>query len=285
MSAQTKITDSRNLSNKNVTEKNNKKKSFLFGLSAALVSALIIILIFGGVFYFIISKNIGGFADKYRPQISTIPVLRNALPGVDDPEDPKYLTDAQIREKYQELRQVRDELKQELAAAQDRINELQSQIEEKDRKISEYQAMEEELKSKIAEADKELKELEEDRRKFEEKVAKQDSSGFIEFYKNFNKANAEKLYIEILKDKKIDEEVKNFVKIYESMEPDSAARIFEQMGDSKLDLVVDIMKNMNRNVCAQVLAEMSPEFASKVSEELSKLYIVEKQENETANAE
>ncbi|HHV99003.1 MAG TPA: hypothetical protein GXX36_05645 [Clostridiaceae bacterium] len=278
-------TQNKNSNLQNTTEKRNKKNSFLFGLSAVLVSILIIVLIFGGVFYFIISKNINGFAERYREQISTIPVLKNALPEVEDPEDPKYMSDEQVRKKYQELRKLRDELKDQLAEAQKRIDEMQNQIAERDKKISEYQALEEELKNKIAEADKELQELEEAKYKFQQEVANKDSSGFIEFYKGMDKSNAEKLYIEILKDKKIDDEVKNFVKIYENMEPKSAAKIFEQMGDSKLNLVVDIMKNMKRDVCAQVLAAMNPEYASKVSEELSKLYIAAKEENETADSE
>jgi len=277
-------TQNKNADLSKANEKRKNKKSFLFGLSAVLVSILIIVLIFGGVFYFIISKNINGFAERYRTEISTIPVLKHALPEVEDLEDPKYLSDEEIRKKYQELRQLRDELKDQLAEAQKRIEEMQQQIDERDKKITEYQALEEELKNKIAEADNGLKELEEAKYKFQEEVAKQDRSGFIEFYKDMDKIKAEQLYIEILKNEKVDQEVKSFVKIYENMEPKSAAKIFEQMGDSKLSLVVDIMKNMKKDICAQVLAAMSPEYASKVSEGLSKLYIVE-EKNETADSE
>ena len=278
-------TQNKNANSRNAAEKRNKKNPFLFGLSVVLVSILIIILIFGGVFYFIISKNINGFAEKNRAQISKIPVLKYALPEVEDPEDPKYMSDEQVRKKYQELRQLRDDLKDQLSEAQKRIDEMQNQIAERDRKISEYQALEEELKNKIANADKELKELEEAKYKFHQEVAGKDSSGFIEFYKNMDKSNAERLYIEILENKKIDDEIKNFVKIYENMEPKSAAKIFEQMGDSKMNIVVDILKNMKRDVCAQVLAAMSPEYASKVSEELSKLFIQTEEDNQTADSE
>lgn len=273
------------ISSHNGNEKKSSKKAFLFTLSAVLVTVLIIILIFGGVSYIIIRNNVNGLASRYEKQIRAVPILKKALPKVEDPDDPKYLTDTQVRKKYQELRLIRDELNKKLEEFQSKVNEMEKQLAQKDAQLTQIQDLKKEAQNKIAETEKKQNELDEEKRRFEEKVAKKDSSGFEEFYKNMDKSSAERIYVDILKEKKANEEIRNFVQIYESMEPESAAKILEQMGDSKLDLVVDIMRNMKKEPCGAVLSEMSPKYASKVSEKLSKFFMKPQEDSKTANAE
>jgi flagellar motility protein MotE (MotC chaperone) len=56
------------------------------------------------------------------------------------------------------------------------------------------------------------------------------------------------------------------------MDAGAAAKIFEELGDGKIDLVVDTLKNMNNKNAAQILEEMNENYAAKVTEKLSEKY-------------
>lgn len=65
-----------------------------------------------------------------------------------------------------------------------------------------------------------------------------------------------------------EDKVKNLVKIYESMEASEAATILEEMGELNIGLVVDICKAMKSAKFAEVMQEMSTEFAAILSERM-----------------
>jgi flagellar motility protein MotE (MotC chaperone) len=45
------------------------------------------------------------------------------------------------------------------------------------------------------------------------------------------------------------------------------------MGESKMDLIISIIKNIKKEKTSEILAAMKPEFASKLTEKMSQLYI------------
>jgi len=59
------------------------------------------------------------------------------------------------------------------------------------------------------------------------------------------------------------------------MDTKAAAKIFEELGDSQLDLVVETLRNMKKDVAAEIISEMSQSYAAKVTEKLSKVYGIE----------
>ena len=65
------------------------------------------------------------------------------------------------------------------------------------------------------------------------------------------------------------EKVKNLVKIYESMEASDSATILEEMGELNISLVVDICKQMKTATFAEIMQEMSTEFAAILSERMA----------------
>jgi flagellar motility protein MotE (MotC chaperone) len=48
----------------------------------------------------------------------------------------------------------------------------------------------------------------------------------------------------------------------------------EQMGTTKMSLIVAIMKNLSKNTTGEILSNMTPSFAANVSEQLAKEYSV-----------
>ncbi|MGI6778758.1 MAG: MotE family protein [Acetivibrionales bacterium] len=255
---------------KSTQKKENKKGSgVIFSILMILLIALIITVVLGGTFFIIIKKNVNGIAEKFREDIQSIPVLRLALPVPPDPEDPKYMTEEQIKLKYVEYRDMAKKNQEEIDNSVERIRELETSLEEKDKTIQKFEQQKQEILQ-------ERTKLEEDIKKFNEMVVNEDKSGFAEFFEKIDRETAERLYKEILEQQKADEDARRFVQLYENMEPESAAAIFEQMGDSQMDLIIDILKTMKQKTASEILESMEISFASKVSEKLSEAYMPNK---------
>ncbi len=247
----------------------------LFGLLAFLTAAIIMIVILGGVFYIIINKNINGLADRYRREIQSIPLLKMALPALADPEDPKYLSEKELRIKYQELRVMRDGLLEKIKEIEEENTELQKYKDEYEKILAENEQVKNDVEEQRLKIEQELKKVGDEKRKIDELIVKNDKTGFKEYFQNVNEETAKELYAQIIKEQKADENSKKFAQIYENMDPADAARILEEIGNSKLEIVVDVFKNMKKEASSEILAAMSTGFASKVSEELKELYEAE----------
>lgn len=250
-----------------------KKNGALFTLMAFLVAIAIILVVFGSAFFIVIRNNINGLADRYRKDIQSIPILKWALPEPPDPESPEFLTDEEIKNKYMELRKLRDELNEKLEDSNKTISELQKYKQEQESNIEQMETEKSELQSQQLKLEEDRLLLEQDRQSFTEMVAAHDKEGFIEFYEKEDAETTQKIYTEIMQQEKVDQEVSKFVKIYASMDAGAAAGIFEEMGDEKLQMVVDILKNMKQEIAAEIISEMDAKFAAKVTEKLSAEYI------------
>jgi len=90
-----------------------------------------------------------------------------------------------------------------------------------------------------------------------------DKEGFKEFYEKMNEKLAQSLYEEILKEEKANEKAKEFAQIYEKMDTKAAAKIFEELGDSQLDLVVETLRNMKKDVACRNYIGNEPKLCGK----------------------
>jgi len=95
----------------------------------------------------------------------------------------------------------------------------------------------------------------EELKKAEELLVQADKEGFKEFYEKMNEKLAQSLYEEILKEEKANEKAKEFAQIYEKWTPRLLQNI-EELGDSQLDLVVETLRNMKKDVAAEIISEM-----------------------------
>lgn len=243
--------------------KKSRKRRALFGILTFVAAVAIIIAVFGGAFYFVIHKNINGIADRYREEIQSIPILKLALPEVPDPEDPKYLTDAEVRQKYQELRERYSELQSQLEETKNTVTELQKYKDGYDNMTAENEKIKKDLNERQLQ-------LAEDKKKFDELVALNDKEGFKEFFERIDPENASYLYNLILHEEKANEDVQKIAKTYEYMDPAAAARILEQLVDSNSELVVQILDNIKKEAASEILSSMDPQIASEVTEKLYK---------------
>jgi flagellar motility protein MotE (MotC chaperone) len=256
-----------------VGEKRSGKKELIHGLLALLTAVFIVVLIIGGFFWFSISKNIGGLSEKYRHQIQSIPIFKLALPKPPDPEDPKYMTSDELKQKYMELRQKRDDLTSQLAEANKTIEGLKKYKDNQATAIADNEKAKKDIEAKKKQLDDQRKSLDADTKKLNKLIASGDKSGFKAYFEQVDKDTAQKIYTQIIKEQKASDDASKFAKLYDGMDPEAAAKIFEQMGTGKMDLIVKIFTNINQDNVTQILQAMTPDFSSKITEKLSQIYL------------
>ncbi len=257
------------------SEKSETKNGALFYIVSILAAVLLVVLIIGGVFFFAIKNNVNGIADSMGDTIQNIPVLRLALPEKPDIEDEKNMTEEEVRAKYSKLRTDKLELDKQVTDLNSQLEQINKQLSAKDTNSSLLQqqmdALEKEKLKLISDNDR----LQKDFQGVSDAIAKGDTAAFKAYYEKIDPETAAKLYGEILQDEKISADVKKYCSIYEEMEAGSVATIMEEMGTGKMTLIVEILKNLNKETSGEILAEMTPAFAANVSEQLAKVYNVE----------
>ncbi len=250
----------------------SKKRRKLFSILMIILDIVIILAAFGAVFYFIFYNNIGGVTERYYSTVKSIPVLNLALPEPPDPLNPKYMTQAEIRNKYIEFKNENDQLKKQLSEADLNSKNLQVYKDDHDKLTEEAQTKLQDLDTREAAVEEKERQLEELQLKVDESIANGDLDAFKEYFESIDPENAVLLYEAALKKQQIDENIKKFAQVYAEMEPGSAAAIFQQLGTSKLDMITETLQAMNRDAASEILQSMSPDFAAKVTERLNELY-------------
>lgn len=250
-------------------KKNCKKnRRFIFGLYAVMTAVIIVILILGTVFYLVIHNNVNGLGERYRRQVEAIPIFKNALPETKESNDIDSLTNNELKQKYRDLLNEKDELALKLESANKTIEDLTKNKENTDLLQFENESIKKELEEQKIRNSQEKAKLEEDRIKITEIAALDDKKGYKEFYEALNSESASLIYKDILQQEQIDKETKKLLSIYENMDAASSARILEQMKSSNPELIVDIIKNINNEISAEILAAMEPKLASEITEKL-----------------
>lgn len=233
---------------------------------------LIIALIFGASFYFVIHNNVNGLGERYRKTLQNVPLARHALPSVPDPLDPKYMTDKEIKDKYAEYRIANEELKTQVKDITKKLEELQKFKDEYDTKKAENDKAAQDIKDRQSALDGKQTQLDELKKNIDQLIANGDKAGLKQYFESVSPDIAKEVYSEVVKQQQIDENTKKFAQVYEAMDASAAAQIFEQLGNSKIDLVAQTLKIMKKDTAAAILAAMTPVFASKVTEKLDALF-------------
>ncbi len=260
------------LENPKTQGKEKKGKGILFTLLTLLAVVAVIAAVFGGVFYFVIHNNMNGLAERYRSTIQRIPLARLALPAVPDPLDPRYMTPEDIKSKYVEFRAENERLKQELAAAKTKLDEYQGITDDYENLKADTEKKQQDIKEREAAMDQRELQLKEMKQKIDELAANGDKEAFREYFEKVDPENAKQLYAEIVKEQQSDANTKKFAQVYEAMDAAAAAQIFEQLGNSGIDMTAVTLKAMKKENSAEILASMTSDFAAKVTEKLNELF-------------
>ena len=180
--------------------------------------------------YLIRTNKFFGLGEALRPRLKDIPIVCMILPEVTDPStNPDLMSRNEINKKYTALLEENVEL-------QKTVSQLKGQITDNKELESNYKIL--------------LKEVERQTKQIAEYEAKSVAVN------NVATVNRE-------------EELKKLVKLYESMEASEAAKILEEMGELNISLVVQICRNMKTATFAEIMQNMSTEFAAILSERMA----------------
>ena len=220
------------------------------------IATIGIILVWVAILCVVIKLDVGGFGSKVlTPLLEDVPVVNLILPnsqnsGNISTENGGYtnLNDAteQIKNLELQLQQAQtDNLKlQEDVANLKAENALLQEFEDKQ---VEFQRIKNEF--------------------YEEVVYAENGPGaeaYQKYYESMDPTTAEYLYKQVIAQLQEDKSVQDYASAYSSMKPKKAAAIFEQMTDN-LNLAARILKTMSAENRGDILAEMDPAIAAKLT--------------------
>lgn len=220
------------------------------------IATIGIILVWVAILCVVIKLDVGGFGSKVlTPLLKDVPVVNLILPnsqnsGNISTENGGYtnLNDAteQIKNLELQLQQAQtDNLKLQEDVAN--LKAENARLQEFEDKQVEFQRIKNEF--------------------YEEVVYAENGPGaeaYQKYYESMDPTTAEYLYKQVIAQLQEDKSVQDYASAYSSMKPKKAAAIFEQMTDN-LNLAAHILKTMSAENRGDILAEMDPAIAAKLT--------------------
>lgn len=220
------------------------------------IATIGIILVWVAILCVVIKLDVGGFGSKVlTPLLKDVPVVNLILPnsqnsGNISTENGGYtnLNDATERIKNLEL-QLQQAQTDNLKLQEDVANlkAENARLQEFEDKQVEFQRIKNEF--------------------YEEVVYAENGPGaeaYQKYYESMDPTTAEYLYKQVIAQLQEDKSVQDYASAYSSMKPKKAAAIFEQMTDN-LNLAARILKTMSAENRGDILAEMDPAIAAKLT--------------------
>lgn len=220
------------------------------------IATIGIILVWVAILCVVIKLDVGGFGSKVlTPLLKDVPVVNLILPnsqnsGNISTENGGYtnLNDAteQIKNLELQLQQAQtDNLKLQEDVAN--LKAENARLQEFEDKQVEFQRIKNEF--------------------YEEVVYAENGPGaeaYQKYYESMDPTTAEYLYKQVIAQLQEDKSVQDYASAYSFMKPKKAAAIFEQMTDN-LNLAARILKTMSAENRGDILAEMDPAIAAKLT--------------------
>lgn len=220
------------------------------------IATIGIILVWVAILCVVIKLDVGGFGSKVlTPLLKDVPVVNLILPnsqnsGNISTDNGGYtnLNDAteQIKNLELQLQQAQtDNLKLQEDVAN--LKAENARLQEFEDKQVEFQRIKNEF--------------------YEEVVYAENGPGaeaYQKYYESMDPTTAEYLYKQVIAQLQEDKSVQDYASAYSSMKPKKAAAIFEQMTDN-LNLAARILKTMSAENRGNILAEMDPTIAAKLT--------------------
>ncbi|NMA65519.1 MAG: hypothetical protein GX957_04655 [Clostridiaceae bacterium] len=249
-------------------DRNKSRRGILHSVIVIFIALLIVFVVSTGVFYFAVKNNINGLAEKLEPQLINRPILRLFLPEKfipQDPDDPKYLSEKEIINKYNEYRTMVSELNIALESANNTISELRKEIEN----YNDMEKLIEENQALLSSIEEENADLEFNIQTFSEMLVKGNTESFKEYFEKIDKATAAVLYEKVLiEDSKL-EDKRQLAKSFAAMDPRSAANVLTELYNQDKEKAADIFEGMEDTPRALILERMDAKIGAQITVMLS----------------
>lgn len=226
------------------------------GFSAFMLT-LIIVFIWVAILCVVIKLDVGGFGSGVlAPVLKDVPVVNKILPE-------GTVTEVENGGAYGGYNNIEEAVNQ-IHVLEAELESLRSNNTTDSAKIAELEAEINRLKTF------EANQVEFQRIKtefYEEVVYAENGPGaeaYQKYYEAMDPTTAEYLYKQVIRQMEESKEIEEYAKTYSEMDADAAAAIFEAMTDD-LKLVSRILSVMNAEARGDILAEMDPAIAAKLT--------------------
>lgn len=226
------------------------------GVSVFLVT-LVIIIIWVAILCLLVKLDVGGFGSNVlAPVLRDVPVVNKILPAeavVSTDNEESYGGYTSLREAVDYIKELELELEQAQSASNidsEELEQLRAEVERlqtfEDRQV-EFERLTNEFYQEVIYAEN-----------------APDIEEYRKYYESIDPANAEYLYRQVIEQQQVDARLQGYADAYAAMEPAAAADIFEAMTND-LDLVAKILGQMAPASRGNILANMDPEIAARVT--------------------
>lgn len=220
------------------------------------IATIGIILVWVAILCVVIKLDVGGFGSKVlTPLLKDVPVVNLILPNSQNSGN--ISTD---NGGYSNLNDATEQIKNlELQLQQAQTDNLK--LQEDVANLKAENARLQEFEDKQVEFQRIKNEF------YEEVVYAENGPGaeaYQKYYESMDPTTAEYLYKQVIAQLQEDKSVQDYASAYSSMKPKKAAAIFEQMTDN-LNLAARILKTMSAENRGDILAEMDPAIAAKLT--------------------
>ena len=220
------------------------------------IATIGIILVWVAILCVVIKLDVGGFGSKVlTPLLKDVPVVNQILPNSQNSGN--ISTD---NGGYTNLNDATEQIKNfELQLQQAQTDNLK--LQEDVANLKAENARLQEFEDKQVEFQRIKNEF------YEEVVYTENGPGaeaYQKYYESMDPTTAEYLYKQVIAQLQEDKSVQDYAAAYSSMKPKKAAAIFEQMTDN-LNLAARILKTMSAENRGNILAEMDPTIAAKLT--------------------
>lgn len=225
------------------------------------ITIIVIILIWLGIFAVLIKMDAGGFGSGVlRPLLKDVPVINKILPEYTDEEffeenGTKYSTLESAVARIKELELELADSKDQDDSSAETIKDLRAEVKRLKVYEEEYDAFKKRVKD------------------FDKNVVFADQAPAIDEYKAYYEGiqpeNAEDIYRQVVEQSQYDEKIKEEAKRYAKMDPASAASVLEIMCADDLDTVSGILSSMGTKDASAIMDELDPATAAKVTKSMT----------------
>ena len=220
------------------------------------IATIGIILVWVSILCVVIKLDVGGFGSKVlTPLLEDVPVVNLILPNSQNSGNISTENGG-----YTNLNDATEQIKNlELQLQQAQTDNLK--LQEDVANLKAENARLQEFEDKQVEVQRIKNEF------YEEVVYAENGPGaeaYQKYYESMDPTTAEYLYKQVIAQLQEDKSVQDYASAYSSMKPKKAAAIFEQMTDN-LNLAARILKTMSAENRGDILAEMDPAIAAKLT--------------------
>lgn len=222
------------------TPKQKKGKGIIFVLFFLLLLIVMLVAVIG--------FNIFNIREKYlRTTIEKIPIVRNILAA-------KVATDGEeILATTEELQAKVLQLENQISSQNNTITVLtdnNTSLELENRRLKEIETKQLEFKTAKEE--------------FDRLIATNDPAAYSKFYEQISPENADLLYTATKMSAEQSKELKKYTDTFDSIDPEAGAKIIEEMVGTDMALASLILKNIDSEQRANIIAAMDPVIAASI---------------------